>query len=590
MSDFAGLGLSENLLRAIAKIDFETPTPVQLAVIPRLLASRRDLVAQAQTGTGKTAAFGLPILQGIDPENNTPQALVLAPTRELCVQIGKDFARFAAFLPNIRTVTVYGGAPIEGQIRAIYRGAHIVVATPGRLNDLLRRRAVNLTGVARTVLDEADEMLKMGFQEDLETILSHVPDTAQTLLFSATMPPGVAEIAAKYMTDAEEVVIGRKNAGAEDVSHEYYVVHAHDRYAALRRLIDFHPDMYAIIFCRTRVETQEVAGMLMKDGYAAEPLHGDLSQAQRDQAMNRFRLRHIRLLVATDVAARGLDVDDLTHVVNFVLPDQPEVYTHRSGRTGRAGRTGVSLSIIHLREHYKIRQIENVLHRKLVRKPVPGGREVCGAQLRGLVQRLLDAKVDEAQIEPHLPAIEAMLDGMDRGTLIKHFVSLEFNRFLQQYSRAPDLNAGVEPRRDSQTGGDPGTRHRAADAGGLRGVCLRISIGRRDGLEPVEIIQAVNSVTRGRRVAIGRISMKDDFTIFEVDEAEAEAVAEALRGLEYGGQEVRVTMAGQGGMIETSGGHRRAEAPRGARRPHPAKPHSGKKNARPNAKKHRGRR
>ncbi len=583
MSDFTGLGLTENLLKAIAKLGFETPTPVQSAVIPRLLESRRDLVAQAQTGTGKTAAFGLPILQGVDAANQAPQALVLAPTRELCVQIGKDFAEFSAFLPKVRTVAVYGGASIEVQMRALARGAQIVVATPGRLNDLLRRHVVDLSEVAKVVLDEADEMLNMGFQEELEAILSHVPDTAQTLLFSATMPAAVATIAARYMTDAEEVVIGRRNAGAEDVSHEYYLVHAPDRYAALRRLIDCHPNLYGIIFCRTRIETQEVANHLMKDGYAVDALHGDLSQAQRDQAMNRFRLRNTRLLVATDVAARGLDVDDLTHVINYSVPDQLDVYTHRSGRTGRAGRQGVSMSIMHLRERFKIKQIEKILQKKLVHKQIPTGYEVCVAQLEGLIQRLREVQVNHEQIASHLPAIEALLEGMDRDTLVKHIVSLEFNRFLQQYSRAPDLNVQAEAPRDERRGPDD----RRPPAGGRgRSVCLRISIGRQDGLEPGELIRVINDLRPGRRVEIGRISMKDRFTLFEVEASEGEGLAQALGDLQYGKCLVKAEVVGEGDPIEPSG--RQFAERRNQRHPRPAAPAASGKHGR-FPKPHRGR-
>ena len=541
MNDFQGLGLSENILKGIAKLGFETPTPVQDAVIPKLLEGTRDLIAQAQTGTGKTAAFGWPILQRLDPASNATQALILAPTRELCMQITRDIADFAVCLPTVRTVAVYGGASIDGQIRSLKRGAHIVVATPGRLNDMLRRRTVDLSSASVVVLDEADEMLNMGFMEDLETILSHVPDSAQTLLFSATIPDSVATIASKYMTDAERVVLGTRNAGAENVTHEFRMVHAHDRYAALRRIIDFYPNLYGIVFCRTRVETQEVADHLLKDGYSADVLHGDLSQAQRDQAMNRFRLRHTQLLVATDVAARGLDVDDLTHVINYNLPDQAEVYTHRSGRTGRAGREGVSVSIIHMRERYKVKQIEHVLRRKLTLKPIPSGEDVCGAQLQGLVQRVRETIVDHEAIAPHMPTVTEMLEGMDRDEIIKHFVSLEFNRFLKQYSKAPDLNVQAQAEHEGDSRG-----------GGRVSACLRMDIGRGDGLEPGEVIRVINDVTRGRRVAIGRISMKDAFTLFEVEQSEGAEVVNALTGLEYGDRKIRVEVVGEGGPIVPS--------------------------------------
>ncbi|MDT8390673.1 MAG: DEAD/DEAH box helicase [Lentisphaeria bacterium] len=553
MTDFQELGLSENLLRGIADLGFEIPTPVQAAVIPKLLEGDRDLIAQAQTGTGKTAAFGLPVLQRVNPSSPDTQALILAPTRELCMQISRDLEGFAKRLPGIRVTAVYGGAAIDKQIRDIKRGAQVVVATPGRLNDLLRRSVIDLSTASVVVLDEADEMLNMGFLEDLETILSHLPDTAQTLLFSATMPQSVATIAKKYMTDAETVVLGTKNAGAENVTHEIHMVHAHDRYAALRRVIDFYPNLYAIIFCRTRAETADVANHLMKDGYSADVLHGDLSQTQRDAAMNRFRLRNVRMLVATDVAARGLDVDDLTHVINYNLPDQPEIYTHRSGRTGRAGRMGVSVSFIHMRERYKIKQIEKVLQRKLTLKPVPSGDEVCGAQLRGLIERVREIEVDHERIAPHIETTMNMLEGMDRESVIKHFVSLEFNRFLKQYSKAPDLNVRAE--QNNERGARPAHKVSAS---------LRMNIGEQDGLEPRELINVINDVTKGRRVAVGRISVKNNFTLFEVEQSEGEAVAKALSGLHYEDQVIDVKVVGEGGPIEPGG-------PRGPRRQGPSR-------------------
>lgn len=549
MIDFQELGLSEQLLQGIADLGFEIPTPVQAAVIPKLLGGDRDLIAQAQTGTGKTAAFGLPVLQRVDMLCSETQALILAPTRELCMQISRDLENYAKRLPAIHVVAVYGGAAIDTQIRAIKRGAQVVVATPGRLNDLLRRSVVNLSTASVVVLDEADEMLNMGFLEDLETILSHLPETAQTLLFSATMPQSVATIAKKYMTDAETVVLGTKNAGAENVTHDIYMVHAHDRYAALRRIIDFYPNLYGIIFCRTRAETADVANRLMKDGYSADVLHGDLSQTQRDAAMNRFRLRNVQMLVATDVAARGLDVDDLTHVINYNLPDQPEIYTHRSGRTGRAGRMGISVSFIHMRERYKVKQIEKVLQRKLTLKPVPSGDEVCGAQLRGLIERVRETEVDHTRLAPHIDTAMTMLEGMDRESVIKHFVSLEFNRFLRQYSKAPDLNVRAEQ-----------TNERGARAAHKTSASLRMNIGKRDGLEPRELINVINDVTKGRRVAIGRISMKNNFTVFEVEQSEGEAVANALSGLHYEDQVIEVKVTGDGGPIEPGG-------PRGSGRP-----------------------
>ncbi|MCX6995529.1 MAG: DEAD/DEAH box helicase, partial [Kiritimatiellaeota bacterium] len=437
---FADFGLTPPLLKAIQELGFAHPTPVQSQVIPKLLQGKRDLVALAQTGTGKTAAFGLPLLQLTDPARTTTQALILCPTRELCLQITSDFADFGRYAPAIRTVAVYGGASIDTQMRALRRGAQIIVATPGRMQDLLRRRAVRLADVQRVVLDEADEMLNMGFQEDLEAILKEVPDSARTLLFSATMPKQVAAIASKYMDAPEEILIGQRNAGAEQVSHECYVVHARDRYPALRRIIDYYQGLYGIVFCRTRLETQEVADRLKADGYPADALHGELSQPQRDRVMKNFRDRELRILVATDVAARGLDVTDLTHVINYNLPDVANHYTHRSGRTGRAGKTGVSIALVHLHETSRLRYIEQLIKKSFVRKPVPTGREVCEAQLLGLLERIRQLDVTDRQLDPYLPTINRVLGDLPREDLLQRLIRMEFGRFLNDYRNAPDLN------------------------------------------------------------------------------------------------------------------------------------------------------
>ena len=454
MKSFADFGLTPALLKGVAAVGYETPTPVQAKVIPLLIKGERDLVALAQTGTGKTAAYGLPLLHLTDPYRNAIQALILCPTRELCLQIAHDLADYAKFMPHLRILAVYGGAPIHTQMHALERGVHILVATPGRLNDLMRRKRARLEQIQRVVLDEANEMLNMGFQEDLETILKEVPDTARTLLFSATMPRQVAAIAEKYLHDAEEIILGQRNAGSDHVAHECYTVHARDRYHALKRIIDARPGFYGIVFCRTRLETQDIASRLGADGYSADTLHGDLTQDQRDRAMKGFRLRHVQILVATDVAARGLDVDDLTHVVNFDLPGDPDVYTHRSGRTGRAGKAGVSIVLVHMREDYKIRAIERIMNKRFEYKPVPGGREVCEAQLVAHLERIKNMDVGDASIEPFLPKINEVLGDMTREEIIRRFALRDLvalSRLLQGRA-GPERAASPRPPRSAPVG------------------------------------------------------------------------------------------------------------------------------------------
>ncbi|MDE0839045.1 MAG: DEAD/DEAH box helicase, partial [Kiritimatiellae bacterium] len=437
---FDDLGLSPQILEAIKKMGFETPTPVQAKVIPHLLENEGDIVALAQTGTGKTAAFGLPILNMLTHEKRSPQALILCPTRELCVQIARDITAYAACSPAARIVSVYGGAAIQPQLAALNRGAHIIVATPGRMLDILRRRKADLSGVQRVVLDEADEMLNMGFKEDLEAILKEVPDEANTLLFSATMPKSVSNIARHYMDKPKEITVGQRNAGAETVSHDCYIVHERDRYAALKRIADIYPDTYAIVFCRTRIDTQRIADKLIKDGYNADSLHGDLSQAQRDSVMGKFRTKHLQLLIATDVAARGLDVSDLTHVINYNLPDDLASYTHRSGRTGRAGKSGVSVLLINMREKGKAHRIEKIIGKTFTYRKVPSGQQVCEAQFLSMIERMKSVEVDHDQIEPFLPQVYDALEGMELKDVVKRFVSLEFNNLLDYYRKAEDLN------------------------------------------------------------------------------------------------------------------------------------------------------
>jgi ATP-dependent RNA helicase DeaD len=428
MNSFIESGLKPEILTAIEAMGFINPTPIQQQTIPAILGSSNDLIALAQTGTGKTAAFGLPILTLADAGLTVPQALVLCPTRELCMQITSDLQKYAKDMNHLRSVAIYGGASIENQIKSLKKGCHFVVGTPGRVLDMIRRKALVLGNIRWLVLDEADEMLNMGFKEDLDTILSETPQKRQTLLFSATMPREIAEIASKYMQDPIEISVGKRNAGAENVRHEYYMVHARDRYLALKRIVDVSPSVYGIVFCRTRQETKDVADKLMQDGYNADALHGDLSQAQRDYVMNRFRIKNLQLLVATDVAARGLDVNDLTHIINYNLPDDLEVYIHRSGRTGRAGKSGVAVSIIHTRETGRIKDLERMTRKPFERKKVPGGKEICEKQLFNLVDRVENTEVDP-QIEQYLPVIYKKLEWLSREELIKHFVSVEFNRF-----------------------------------------------------------------------------------------------------------------------------------------------------------------
>jgi ATP-dependent RNA helicase DeaD len=527
---FMSFGLAPELLQAIAKLGFETPTPVQQRVIPALMGSQRDLVALAQTGTGKTAAYGLPLLHRIDPAQRTTQSLILCPTRELCLQIARDLGNFARFIPAIHIVPVYGGASMDTQIRALHKGAHIIVATPGRMCDMIRRKKARLAEVRQVVLDEADEMLNMGFQEDLEAILKEVPETVRTLLFSATMPRQVANIAGRYMDHPEEITVGTRNAGSETVNHEYYMVHARDRYDTLKRILDVYPAVYGIVFCRTRAETQDVAGKLMADGYNADALHGDLSQQQRDRVMENFRQRNLQILVATDVAARGLDVTDLTHVINYSLPEDADQYTHRSGRTGRAGKTGISVVIIHMREEHRIGMLERALRKTFQHKAVPSGREVCAAQLHGLLERVRHVTVDEREIAPYLAQIDEVLADFRPEEVLKRFVSLELNRFLAYYKDAPDLNQRSEH----------GHRHaRGAEARG-EVVAFLANIGRRNNLTPQDLLGLVNRASRGFRVDVGRIDIGKDCCYFEVIGAD-ERVLHAVQNLpDYKGRMVRV--------------------------------------------------
>jgi ATP-dependent RNA helicase DeaD len=547
MLNFQELGLSPELQQAVAILGFSEPMPVQAAIIPILLENPVDLVGLAQTGTGKTAAFGLPILQHIDTTMKKTQALVLCPTRELCLQITRDIGTYAEYMPKVKVVAVYGGASIEAQFKQLSDTPHIIVATPGRMNDMIRRKKADLSHVKWAVLDEADEMLDMGFQEDVDAILQSTPAEKHTLLFSATMPAQVERILAKYMRDPVIKTIGQRNKGTANVRHIYYLVQARDRYPALKRIADFNPRIYAIVFCRTRRETQEVADWLIRDGYNADALHGDLSQAQRDSVMTKFRNRNLQLLIATDVAARGLDVNDLTHVINYNLPDEAETYIHRSGRTGRADKKGTCISIINLREKGKIKHISKLVGQEFAKAKIPTGFQVCEKQLFHMIDNMENVDLKNEEIDSFLPVIYRKLEWMEREDIIKRFVSLEFNNFLDYYRDAQDLNvdesAGfnkydIEEKRDTKrrrpVKSSPGrtsfsgSRQGGAEPGYTR---LFFSVGRKDKVAAPQLIGLVNEVTRTRDVKIGRIEIKDNFSFLEVSSDSFDLVMESFSNL-----------------------------------------------------------
>ena len=534
---FEDFRLSKELLQGIKDLGFTEPTPVQKECIPVLLDGNRDMVALAQTGTGKTAAFGLPVLEKVAVNDKTPQALILSPTRELCVQIASDMENFSKYLGRQKILAVYGGANIETQIKALKKGPSIVVGTPGRTLDLIKRRLLNITDIKFLILEEADEMLSMGFKDDLDAILDKTPEGKQTLLFSATMPHEIRAIAKNYMTDPVEISVGKRNAGAENVEHHYYMVHARDRYKALKRIVDYHPRVYGLIFCRTRAETKDVADKLMGEGYNADALHGDLSQAQRDFVMSRFRQKHLQLLVATDVAARGLDVNDLTHVINYNLPDDLEVYIHRSGRTGRAGKTGISISIIHTREGGKIRELEKLGSKKFLRKEIPQGREICKKQLFNLIDKVEKVDVNEQEIGEFLPEILKKLSWLDRDDLIKKFVSVEFNAFLDYYKDAPDLNVShSDYRQESKTGGSRDRNRRTEFSK------FYINLGTKNNLNPSNLIGLINEKTGKRNIEIGKIETMKRFSFFEVDSRFENEIINSFRGSKWGGTGVNVEL------------------------------------------------
>ncbi len=569
MKTFEELGVNEEIRHAIEELGFEHPMPVQEEVIPYLLGNKNDVIALAQTGTGKTAAYGLPIIQKVNPESSATQALILSPTRELCVQIADDLRDFSKYIKGLHVVPVYGGADIGGQIRTLKHGVQIIVATPGRLIDLMNRGVANLEDVNNVVLDEADEMLNMGFTESIDAIFEKLPENHNTLLFSATMSKEIERIAKNYLHDYKEIVVGSRNEGAEHVNHIYYMVHAKDKYLALKRVVDFHPRIYAIIFCRTKLETQEIADKLIKDGYNAESLHGDLSQQQRDLTMQKFRKHTVQLLVATDVAARGLDVDDLTHVINYGLPDDIESYTHRSGRTGRAGKKGTSISIIHSREKFKVRQIEKQIGKEFVDGTLPTAEEICKKQLYKAMDNIMKADVDEEEIAPYMEEIMRQFAYIDKEDIIKKMVTIYFGRFLDYYKNAPEIEKptgskrekdGKERKQRTQGGGSRGKRE--AEPGFQR---LFINLGKADGFYPGEIMQFINKHVRGH-VEVGHIDLLQKFSYIEVPEEDGRKVMNALSGTKYKGRIVRCNDAeDEGHGRSTRKQERRSEAGRGAR-------------------------
>ena len=566
MKTFEELGVSLEIRKAIEEMGYESPMPVQEEVIPYLLGNGNDVVALAQTGTGKTAAFGLPLIQKIDVTRRVPQALILCPTRELCLQIAGDLTDYSKYITDLKILPVYGGSSIDSQIRSLKQGVHIIVATPGRLIDLMERKVANLSTVRDVVMDEADEMLNMGFTDSINAILEKVPQDRNTLMFSATMSPEISRIAKTYLHDAKEITIGTKNEGSKNVNHIAYIIHAKDKYLALKRVVDFYPQIYGIIFCRTRKETQEIADKLIQDGYNADSLHGELSQAQRDLVMQKFRQRHLQLLVATDVAARGLDVNDLTHVINYGLPDDTESYTHRSGRTGRAGKTGISIAIINLREKGKMREIERIIKKQFTVGQLPSGKEICEQQLIKVIDEIEKVKVNEEEIEAFLPGIYRKFEWLSKEDLIKRVVSMEFNRFLEYYKNAPEIEQPKnsdkkgEPKERKERGTDKEKSSRKAEKGYTR---LFLNLGKTDGFYANQIIELINRNLKKERIQIGRIDLMQNFSFFEIIEAQAPMVIKALNKVVLnGGRKVIVEVAGENNGKSDKDGKKRSRKER----------------------------
>ncbi len=574
MISFSESGLNAAIIEAVTDMGFITPTPVQAECIPFLLNNQQDLIANAQTGTGKTAAFGLPILHNLDYKSNQTQALILSPTRELAIQIANEMERFSKHLEKVNIAVVYGGASIEPQISALKRGAQIVVGTPGRTLDLIKRKKLSVDNIQWLVLDEADEMLNMGFRDELDGILETAPRSRQTLLFSATMPNEILQMSKSYMNEPHRIAVSKPNSGVATIDHFAYKVQAKDKYEALKRIADMHPSIYGIIFCRTRTETKDIADKLIKDGYNADALHGDLSQSQREFIMKRFRVKNLQLLVATDVAARGLDVDDLTHVINYSLPDDPEVYVHRSGRTGRAGKKGISVSIIHQRENSRIQSIQRMLGRKIEFKNIPNGREICEKQLFNLVANMEKVDLSNSEIDSFMDVIYAKLEWMTKEEVIKRFVSIEFNRFLDYYKNSRDLNVGFESDRrkgdrfgddrrnegrrgesDSKKGWERKPDNRSGETSSRRStdknfVRLYVNIGSKDQINPSSLIGLINKATPKLTVPIGQIEILKKFSFFEIDKKYLNNVLTGMNGMNYRGSDILVEQAASIGATE----------------------------------------
>ena len=531
MSTFKDLGLSEDLLKSLTELGFDKPTPIQEQAIPFLISSEQDLIALAQTGTGKTAAFSLPMIDKINPQSKAVQALIIAPTRELCQQIEQDIFKFTKYMNGVQSVAIYGGESITHQFKRLSKSPQIIVGTPGRLVDMLNRGKINVSGLKWLVLDEADEMLNMGFKDELDAILEDTPDTKQTLLFSATMDRNVEPIARKYMNDAHKIEVAQRNVGSDNVTHEYYVAHARDRYNVLKRIADVNPNVYGIVFCRTRRETQDVADKLMNDHYSADALHGDMSQAQRNYVMEKFKKGQIQLLVATDVAARGIDVDNLTHVINYNLPEQLEAYVHRSGRTGRAHNKGVAVTIVHMKEVRQISILEKKVGKKFERKMVPNGAEICEVQLLALIDKIKESHVNEDQIAKYLPEIMNRLSDLDKEDIIKKFVSIEFNRFLEFYKNAPDLNVQVN---DSAR----------VESNVKSYACFEINLGKNTKLGPKSLFEMLNSIPALRGSQVGEIHILNDKSYFEIDATKEQDVLKFLNGSKFKGSDVELTYLG----------------------------------------------
>ena len=537
MTPFTEIGLNPKILKAIGELGFEKPTPIQSETIPHSLTSKQDLIASAQTGTGKTAAFGLPIVNLTDVEDKRTQTIILCPTRELCMQIAKDLSLFSKYIKDLNVVPVFGGERIDIQIKALKKGAHIVVGTPGRTKDLIKRKKLFIDNIKTVILDEADEMLTMGFKDDLESILSNTPDQKQTLLFSATMSPKVINITKKYMRDSLEISVARVDLATKNVDHIFYVVQAKDRYETIKRIADMNPDIYGIVFCRTRNETRDIANKLMQDNYNADTLHGDLTQQQRDEVMGRFRKKQIQILVATDVASRGLDVHDLTHVVNYNLPDDSEVYIHRSGRTGRAGKKGISIAIAHGREVRKIRELESRFKISFSKELVPSGIDICKKRLFSLIDKVEKIEVNNEQIEPFLPSIREKLEHLEREDLIKHFVSAEFNRYLSYYKNSRDINLTGQFSNDKKRGRDskPFRDRESANFS-----YINVNLGFKDKLNPGKLIGFINETLKSNEASIGHIEISRNSTFFEIDSQHKDNLLSASKKKKFNGSQIQM--------------------------------------------------